>query len=304
MVAQRLKATVCLIALTTLIGCETVQKVAEGAADTFRSATGGLFSAYVDESDVCVAQRRAFVDEASPIDKSIVWGVLGGAATGALVAATTGQNIWAGLAIGAAVGLAAGYFVSLQGEGKSPFQVVNTYTSDVRESNQRINNVIAAFQNIRSCRQNEAQAIKANLAAGAITRETAQTQMAAVRAKYEEDVAEASRIAKRVADDAEGFAAAYNEIAADNGRRGLVVQEYRPPALRSQPSVTVSDTTAVRQTPTEQVASLKVASGEEAAISEAQQVTLSNFQARDALGDTLQVAEGDLADGDGAFTIG
>ena len=300
MSVRALKASVCLVAMLTLVGCETARSGLESAADAIDSSLEWAFgdgeffsSGYIDEGDVCVGQRRALAEEASPFDKQLVQTALAGAAIGGIVAALSGENVLAGAAIGAGVGLAAGYLSKLQSEGRSPFDVVTSVNGDVEADNRRIDRVLAAFDNVVDCRKDEGRRIQSAFSSGQITRADAETQMANVRKKYDEDVAKAREITERIAENSEAYAAAYNEIAADNGARGLEVKSRDANRAASTADVRVTQAPPPRQTSREEVASLEVAPAQKTEVAKLRENTVSNVRKRNAAVEKVQVAEAD-----------
>lgn len=192
---------------------------------------GGYLS---DKTDVCYTQRAALDSTGNTFETEVLRNVLIGAAGGALIAAATGKNALKGGLIGAAAALAGTLLYDLQEKYSDPVQLTDAAIKNVREENERIDLLLTRFDTLKDCRTGEAAAIRADLKAGRITRDVAQERMTLVKQRYDQDVEQLDKIAENIGKRTDGYAAVYNQIAADNGGRQLVVDE--PTKTRSATS--------------------------------------------------------------------
>ena len=186
---------------------------------------GGYLS---DSSDVCHVERTALDSTGNTFATEAFRNALIGGAAGGLVAAVTGENIFLGIGIGAAAALAGTFIYDLQREYDNPVEMTDAAIATVAEENEQIDLLLTRFSALKECRKREADTIRRALAEESITRAVAAEQMAGVRERYREDIEQLDTIAKNVADRSKGYAAVYNQIAADNGGQQLVVDE--PPS--------------------------------------------------------------------------
>ena len=221
------------LALTGCAGSEmgaAFSDVGSSISGGFHSLTSGeLFSdGYLrDGSDPCLAQRRALAEHGSFFDKKLVMATAAGAVTGGLIAAMSGHNVLAGAAIGGAVGLAGGYLAKMQSQGMDADSIIGHAFNDVAAENRKIDALLVSFRAVKACRKEQGRMIQAAYNAKAIDAPQAQAQMAAVRTRFDEDVAKFDQIARQISENTETYAAVYNEIAADNQAGTLELAEYR-----------------------------------------------------------------------------
>jgi hypothetical protein len=129
--------------------------------------------------------------------QDILTGAALGAVGGGLLGALAGGNLKSaliGAAAGGAVGAAGGYWSALQAQNESNDQLNATVEGNLTTENQQINETQLAFNNDMDCRFGQAQSIRAQYAAGTITLDQAQSQMAAVKALAQRDLALAQEI--------------------------------------------------------------------------------------------------------------
>ncbi len=205
--------------LAVLVGCADVKQVGGGLVNSVENA----FGSYINESDVCVNQRRDMVEQASLFDQETLGGIALAIGAGVTVGLVS-QSLEAGIAT-TAVALAGLYLAKYLKDGNNPTQVTSAIRSDVRAANTQIDKTAAAFRQIDKCRRNEAKAIRAALRKGTITREVAKTQMAAVKERRQQDIDKFEELAENISQSSAAYASAYNDIAADNGRRGFEISD-------------------------------------------------------------------------------
>ena len=196
-----LKSSVCVLAMTAMIGCETAKEGISSASRAIDNAFAGD-AAYLDESDVCFAQRSALQDESRSFAGEALKEALGaGLVTGLGTLLITGDAGAAlrNAAIAGGVAFAVGYLTRKQTGGRSPFEVVTSFNRDVEEDNRRIDRIMSAFDNLNACRRQEAQQIQTAYDSGAITRDEADARMTAVRQRHDQDVAKAREITEGIA---------------------------------------------------------------------------------------------------------
>ncbi|WP_281684826.1 SH3 domain-containing protein [Thalassobaculum salexigens] len=183
---------------------------------------GGYLS---DKADVCYSQRAALDSTGNTFETEVLRNVLIGAAGGVAVAAVTGQSMVKGGLIGAAAALAGTFLYNLQDNYSNPAELTDAAIKNVREENKRIDLLLTRFDALKTCRTDEAATIRVDLKANRITRSEAQIKMDGVKQRYQEDINQLDRIAKNIGKRTEGYAAVYNQIAADNGGNQLVVEQ-------------------------------------------------------------------------------
>ncbi|MEO1492821.1 MAG: hypothetical protein AAFV19_11770 [Pseudomonadota bacterium] len=235
MSAQLLRSGAALFLVVGLTGCNagsTLDSVGSSIAGGFETITSGsLFSDdyLADRSDACFSQRQAMAEHGSFFDEGLVVATVGGAATGAvaggLIAALRGDEVWKGALIGGAVGAATGYLGKKLADGADPDSIIGQAFGDIEKENRQIDELLRSFRGLKDCRVAEARAVQGAYNAKQLDKASAQDQMAAVRSKYDADVAKFREIADQIAENTESYAAIYNEVAADNNAQSLEVKE-------------------------------------------------------------------------------
>lgn len=152
-----------------------------------------------DGSDRCRPQRVALDSTGNYFAEDIIKGAAIGAVGGALLGALTGgsnagRNALIGGVAGAAVGAAGGYWASLQQQHKDQASLLTNISNDLSRENEQIDKTQAAFAQLNDCRRDEANRVRADLAAGRLTRPQAEQAMAGVKARAAEDL----RIARQI----------------------------------------------------------------------------------------------------------
>lgn len=208
----------------------TLDSVGSSLVGGFDQITSGaLFGdGYLSNSaDACFQQRQALAENGSFFDKELVVAAATGAVAGGLIAAMRGDEVWQGALIGGAVGLAGGYLLKMQNEGRSADSIIGQAFGDVQAENEKIDALLLSFRGVKSCRKNQAASIQAAYNAKSIDRTQAQEQMTNVRVLFGEDVAKFRELSEQISENTDSYAAVYNEIAADNRRGALEVQDYK-----------------------------------------------------------------------------
>lgn len=198
-----------------------------------------------DPNDVCRDERAALQKTGDYFTESVVTGAVIGAVAGvglALLTGGRGASLAAPLIAGAFVGAAGGYLKALheknQGDKAAMQKAAHT---DISAANQELDKTQIAFDQLVSCRQREALSIRDALALGKLQRPEAEQQMAAVRARYQQDVAIARDISKKIDERSSGFSNAAENLSTP-GRLQQETQAstfdavfLRPNAVRASP---------------------------------------------------------------------
>lgn len=235
-----LRSTTGLFLLLSVSSCtsEPMMQMQSDMARLFDGVTSfNLFSDdYLDPKDACYAERQTmaeqsrFFDAQQEIGEAIAVGIVAGVVTGLIT-----RDVETGVAVGAiAAGtkLAAAYIQSMRRQGLNSSQITHRVSGDIEAENERIDALVKAFDEVDKCRQREAKEIKNNYSDKKIDRAEAEKQMLEVRTRRNEDVAKFQQIAEQIDTNSRNYAAIYNDIAADNGGRGLVVEEPRKKVRR------------------------------------------------------------------------
>jgi hypothetical protein len=198
-----------------------------------------------DGNDVCRQQLVALDSTGNFFGEDILTGAAVGAATGGLAGALIGGNLKGaliGAAAGGVVGGAGGYFAALQQQQKDQAGMLAQMQGDLSRENAQIDRTQLAFDQLSDCRFRAAEAVRANLRAGYITRAVAEAQMADLKQRSQRDLALAQTINQQIAKRGSDF-----EIAADNvvpGSRApipppptrAVLRQAAPLKLRPDPA--------------------------------------------------------------------
>lgn len=186
---------------------------------------------YLDKEDRCYAERKVLADHGAFFNARLV----GQAATNALIVGLVAgivtrdaQTVAIAAGVAAGATLAAAYLNKMQQDGASANDIFGQVSKDVKAENAKIDAVRNAFDGIKKCRRAEGKAIQRAYDRKEITRAAAEEQMGAVREKMEDDIKKFREIVAQIDNNSRNYAAAYNDMAADNGRRGLVVNDYKP----------------------------------------------------------------------------
>jgi hypothetical protein len=174
------------LAAAPLAGCSEVHSI----TDT------GPKALTMDPADACYAQRDAFNNSPHFMTDKIVTNAalygLGGAATGAGVAAATGGNVMTGALVGGATGLiagaAAGYFSGLEQQNQDAAVLAGRVNSDLTEESANISHITLAFDNLRRCRFAQAARIKQDARRHRIDTATAKDELAYQQQRFTEEL--------------------------------------------------------------------------------------------------------------------
>src|SRR5487761_1247256 len=104
--------------------------------------------------------------------------LLGGDAKGAVI----------GAGAGALVGGVGGYYLAKQKANTDPAALTNAVYQDVSQENTKIDGVSLAFAQLKDCRVQSAQAVKADYRAKRIGSDDAQAKLQKIRTLFLEDV--------------------------------------------------------------------------------------------------------------------
>lgn len=198
-------------------------------------ATQGQRIGSDDGSDVCRRELVALDSTGDYFAEDIVKGALIGAVGGGAIGALAGgspRDALIGALAGATAGAAAGYLKARQDQSRDEASLYLSVSNDIRRENASIDKTQLAFNQLLDCRQRSADRIKADLRAGRLPRAVAQTQMADVRQRRQNDLAVARGISQRIQDRGSNFEIAANQVAPPPAP-GRSVQPLRPAASAS-----------------------------------------------------------------------
>jgi hypothetical protein len=170
-----------------------------------------------DGSDRCRPQRVALDSTGNYFAEDIIKGAAIGAVGGALIGALTGgsnaaRNALIGGAAGAAAGAAGGYWASLQQQNKDQASLLASISNDLARENDQIDRTQIAFAQLNDCRRDEANRVRAELAAGRLTRLQAEQAMAGVKARAAEDLRIARQINAKIEERSANFQFANEQV--------------------------------------------------------------------------------------------
>ncbi len=154
-----------------------------------------------DGSDSCHAQAQELYDTGNFFTADIAIGALTGgmaAGAGALLSGAGIQQTLEDVGIGVAAGGTAGAVKAEQDKQSNDAAVEANASTKLTAENQSIDTTQLAFNNDMDCRFQQAQSIKAAYAAGQITHDQAETQMAQVRDWAQRDIGVAQTISKNI----------------------------------------------------------------------------------------------------------
>jgi len=170
-----------------------------------------------DGSDRCRPQRVALDSTGNYFAEDMIKGAAIGAVSGALLGALTGgsnagRNALIGGAAGAAVGAAGGYWASLQQQNKDQASLLTSISNDLSRENDQIDKTQLAFAQLNDCRRDEANRVRADLAAGRLTRPQAEQAMIGVKARAAEDLRIARQINTKIEERSANFQFANEQV--------------------------------------------------------------------------------------------
>jgi hypothetical protein len=197
-------------------------------------------SSAADKDDVCGTERAAFEGSEAHYGLAVVTGAVVGAAVGAGIgavgAAASGGNVGKSAAIGAGAGAVAGgiggYFVEKQRTTADPQQLANAIESDVVAENTQIDKATASFVQLRQCRFAAADRVKADYAAGTISREEAVRRLDDLKQRFDADVAKAGEMGVKMNEKAKEFQYASTELVKKDPQAKVAIAEQAPPAAK------------------------------------------------------------------------
>jgi uncharacterized protein YcfJ/cold shock CspA family protein len=194
------RSTAVLAAALMLAGCVTTQAGRIGPDDG---------------TDSCRRQLVALDSTGNFFAEDIIKGAVVGAVAGGLIGGLASRN-WRGAAIGAvagaATGAATGYFVAVQQQQRDQAGIFRQVKDDLGRENAQLDRTQLAFDQLTDCRFQQARQVRADLAAGRITREQAQARMNLIRTRYDRDVRLARTINGQITGRQEQFAEAANNL--------------------------------------------------------------------------------------------
>lgn len=185
---------VVIVSLSVIVGgCQTGSQFAKsvGAAPLARD-------------DACRSYSRKLRNSRGYFDRSLIKGVLIGAAGGAFLGAVAGgknrgKGAFIGAIAGAASGLALGYYSAKQKHYTDRAKLVGSINQDVQAESAEIARALVAFQKARSCRLGVARDIKRSARSGTITRAIALKKLSIERQRFGDDVLVVQAIGANVA---------------------------------------------------------------------------------------------------------
>jgi uncharacterized protein YcfJ len=210
-----------LVVLAMLGGCVTTQEQRIGAADP---------------ADTCrpyvVALDSTGNFFAEDMIKGAVIGAVGGAVLGGLFGGGRGSSIAIGAATGAVAGAATGYIYALQQQSRDQAVLAGRVSSDLSKENAEIDRAQLAFDQLSDCRFRQAQAVRADVAAGRLTREQGQARLAQIRRWWDRDLALARQINEKMATRGAEYETAA-ETLSPGTKDAIAQQKAAPPPRRA-----------------------------------------------------------------------
>lgn len=235
-----------------------------------------------DGTDSCRPQLVALDSTGNFFAEDIIKGAVIGAVAGGLIGGLASGN-WRGAAIGAAagaaVGGATGYFAAVQQQRRDQAGMFAQVKDDLGRENAQLDRTQVAFDNLTNCRFQQARQVRADLAAGRITRDQAQGRMALIRSRYDRDLQLARTINGQIGGRQEQFADAAENLSP--GAKQAIAQS-RPTPRRQ---VMVVNATSLKTSPSADA-------GEVAQVAARQPVTVRNSRDGFALVETADGKQG------------
>lgn len=235
-----------------------------------------------DGSDNCRPQLVALDSTGNFFAEDIIKGAVIGAVAGGLIGGLASGN-WRGAAIGAAagaaVGGATGYFAAVQQQRRDQAGMFAQVKDDLGRENAQLDRTQVAFDNLTNCRFQQARQVRADLVAGRITRDQAQSRMALVRSRYDRDLQLARTINGQIGGRQEQFADAADNLSP--GAKQAIAQSRAAPPRR----VTLASAAPLKVSPSADA-------GEVAQVAARQQVTVKGSRDGFALVETADGRQG------------
>jgi hypothetical protein len=195
-------------------------------------------SSAADKDDVCGPQRAAFEDSEAHYGLAVVKGAAVGAAVGAglgaLGAAIGGGDVGKSAAIGAGAGAVTGgvggYFLEKQRTTPDPQALAMTIQSDVAAENAEIDKATTSFAQLRQCRFAAAEQVKADYAAGRISREEAVRRLDDLRRRFDADLVKAQEMGVKMNEKAKQFQYASDQLVREDPQAEAAIEQQAPVA--------------------------------------------------------------------------
>ena len=168
-----------------------------------------------DSGDACAAQRAELRGAENYYAQSIVQGALIGGVVGGLtgwLVGDSGKSAAIGAAAGAVAGGVGGYYMAKRKVASDAAGVSSAVLKDVVADSQEIDKATLAFAKLRDCRFGAAQQVKADLAAGRISRAQAVSRLDDLQRRFAEDVTIAQQVGAKMADRSKEFQYASDEL--------------------------------------------------------------------------------------------
>jgi uncharacterized protein YcfJ len=168
-----------------------------------------------DPNDVCRSERAGLRSTGDYFAQDILAGAAVGAVGGGLIGALAGGNARSaaiGALAGGALGALGGYWKARQQQYSDQASLYRTVYGDIQRDNQSIDRTQVAFNRLVACRRNEAARIRADLRAGRIPRDQAASEMAAVRARGDDDLRLAQSISGHIQERSNDFSYASSQV--------------------------------------------------------------------------------------------
>jgi uncharacterized membrane protein len=202
-----------------------------------------------DAGDPCATERAELRGAQNYYTQAIVEGAVVGGVVGALTGYLTGKSTKAAVAgagIGAVAGGIGGYYLAKQKVASDATALSNSILKDVQAENAEIDRATVAFAKLRNCRFTAAQQVKAEFAAGRISRAQAISRLDELQARFNQDLAIADEVGTKMADKSREFVYASDQLVAENPEAKSYLASY---PITSEAPVTPTTETRVAPSP-------------------------------------------------------
>ena len=252
-----------------------------------------------DAGDPCSPERQQLEHYGQKIE-SPVQGLLDvGFAIGGVLDSIRQTGRVGGRITSDGITVAGGYIEALRQENGTILDLMRDATRDIEAENQRIDALIAAFDELGNCRKAGASAIRADYQAGKINRADGAAAMIALRGLYRQDISRMRELVQQVSTNTETYAAVYNDIAEDNDADALELGPYRKEAYNSgRPSARVVKRRKPRKraSPKGSLTAQAPAPEVKPQVQQMQDQLLTNVRKRDTVINRIETAEADTGD--------
>ena len=251
-----------------------------------------------DRSDPCHVERQALEASGGQIESPVQGLLDAGFAIGGVLDSIRETGRVGGTIGPDGITVAGGYIEALRQENGTILDLVRDATRDIEAENRRIDDLVAAFDQLGACRKAGAAAIRADYQAGRVSREDAAAGMVVLRGAYREDIARVRLLLEQIGENTRTYAQVYNEIAEDNDADAIELGPYRPEVHKSgraSARVVRRRTNARRAT---KKGSLQAATVPEAKpeVQRMQNALLTNVRKRDTMIQRIETAEASTGD--------